>query len=110
MRMVNEMNVRGQAPEIDKLVEKIGEEIRFDGWKREPTVEKALQNSGIGRLGVYCYSRQSGEGKPAASLILYKRGPDELAVSSIVPAVRKPLTDEEYNEILADFKETVLRP
>jgi hypothetical protein len=110
MREVNELIIRGEAPELEKLVGRILVDARNLGWRREPTVEANLKQTNIGRLGVYCYSWQGGEGRPAASLLLYRTGPGELAVSNILPAVRKPLSVEEYNGILADFEQDVLRP
>ena len=110
MREINDLVVRGEAPEVDKLVERIEHDARNGWWKRESQVEEGLKKSRRGRLGVYCYSWQGGEGKPPASLLIYRTGPEELAVSSIVPAARKSLTDQEYNDILASFREAVLGP
>ena len=64
MRMVNDLLVRGGVTEVDKLVGRIEENEVNRRWRREPTVEKDPRHSGIGRLGVFCYSSQGG---PAAS-------------------------------------------
>lgn len=110
VRMINDLIVRGEASEIDKFVGRIEEDTREGWWNREPSVERNLQQVGIGRLGVFCYAWRGGPGRPAASVLMYRRSPGELSISSIVPALRMPLADEEYNNILADFEEKVLRP
>jgi hypothetical protein len=110
MREISNLIVRGEAPELDKLVERIEEDIRGGVWKREKETERALRASGRGRLGLYCYSWRGESDLPAASLLLYRTDPGELASSSLVPAERRPLTVEETNGILANFEESVIRP
>jgi hypothetical protein len=110
MREVNDLIVRGESLEIDKLAERIAGETGAESWKREPTVEANLSRTSLGRLGVYCFFWRGSEDKPAASLLIYRTGEEELAVSNILPTVRKPLSVEEYNGILADFEQTILRP
>ncbi len=110
MRMVNDLIVRGKDSEVDKLVGRIKEDAGNGWWKREPTVEENLRHTGIGRLGVYCYSCREREGRPAVSLLIYRTGPGELSASSIISTGRVALADEQYNVILSDFENEVLRP
>jgi hypothetical protein len=109
MRMVNDLVIRGEPSEVYKFVERI-EGVAPNGWKREPETEERLRSFGAAPQGAYCFSWKGSEGKPAASVLLYKRGLGELSVSNIVPAERRPLTDEEYNDLLTEFQENVLTP
>lgn len=110
VRELNDLIVSGEAPEIDKLIERIEASRGCGGWSRELETERALRASGRGRSGVYCYSWAGRSGLPPASLFVFRRNPRELASSSILPAERKSLTDRESNDILASFAEDVIRP
>ena len=110
MRMVNDLVVRGEPAEVDKLVGRSEADGGNERWRREPGVEKDLRLTGIGRLGVLCYSWRGEEGIPPASLLIYRTGPGELSSTSIIPTTRARLTDEEYNVLLANFEREVLRP
>lgn len=109
MRMINELVVRGEPPEVAKLVQRFGSVPR-DGWRREPEIEERLNGVGVAPRGAFCFSWQGTMGRPAASVILHKRGSGEISISNIVPVERRPLTDEEYNNILSGFDADVLRP
>jgi hypothetical protein len=109
MRLTNELIVRGDPSEVAKLVERI-ESVPQNGWKREPEVEQRLKSMGAASQGAFCFSWQGGTGSPPASLFLHKRGLSELSVSNIVAKERRALSDEEYNEILAEFEQDILKP
>jgi len=108
MRLVNDLVVRGKPPEIDKLVERLENDVQDTLWKREPEVETSLREWGIGRLGVYCFSRREGLNLPVASCYICKTAANQLSSSSVIPSKRQPLTDEAYNAILADFTTRIL--
>jgi hypothetical protein len=108
MRMINELIIRGGPPEVSKLVERL-EGAPSVHWKRAPAIEERLKSMRAASLGTLCFSWLGGEGKPASTLFLHKRGPGELAVSSIVAVERRPLTDEEHNGILSEFDREILR-
>ena len=110
MLLVNDLVVRGEPSEIDLLVKRIDNIVQDAGWKREPDTEKSLREWGIGRHGVYCFSRGERSGLPAVSLHISRTGPGQLSSAGIVPTQRRPLMDEEYNQILGNFKEEVLEP
>jgi hypothetical protein len=109
MRMINDLIIRGDPPEVAKLVERMTN-APSNGWKREAAIEDRLKNMGVGSWGALCFSWQGAEGKPPASLFLHKRGLGELSVSNIVPVEPRPLTDEEYNSILSEFERDILQP
>jgi hypothetical protein len=108
MRMINELIIRGEPPEVSKLVERM-EGVPSAHWKREPAIEERLKSMRTAGLGTLCFSWLGGDGKPASSLFLHKRGPGELAVSNIVAVERRSLTDDEYNGILSEFDREILR-
>lgn len=107
--MVRDLVIRGEPSEILKFIKRI-ESVAPNGWRREPEAEERLRKFGVAPRGAYCFSWKGGEGRPAASVLLYQRGPGELSVSNIVAAERRLLTDEEYNNLLSGFKEDVLTP
>jgi hypothetical protein len=59
---------------------------------------------------VFCFSCDAAPGRPAATLWLQPRGPEEWRVSNVVGLGRHTLTDEEYTHILAEFKDQFLQP
>jgi hypothetical protein len=108
----NNLVVRGKASEVDKLVERLGAGTGHGAWRRELGIERSLRASGRGRFGIFCFAMAGGSGLPPASLLVFRTDPGELALtsSSIVPAERRSLTDEESNGILASFEENIIRP
>ena len=108
MRMVNELIIRGEPPEVAKLIERI-EAAPQNGWKRELAIEERLWRPPNAAPSTYCFATPVGSGPPAAHVLLWK-GRDELHVSSIIPVDRALLTDEQYNQILEQFQEGFLKP
>ena len=113
MQKVNDLVIRGRHGEIAKLVERI-ERIERNhmvaDWERDLDAEKKL-NAGLDPAipGAYCFQLATGPLRPV-SLILGRRGWDELHVSSLITRDRKPLSDVEYNRTLGDFYANVLIP
>jgi len=109
MRMRNGLVVRGDPAEVAKLVERL-EDAAPEGWKRDPESEERLKAMRVFPWGAYCFSWRGDAVRPAASLILHRQGLAELSVMNIVAKERRSLSDEEYNDILLEFEQDVLRP
>jgi len=109
MHSLNELTVRGSAPQIARL---LGELDRFltGGWRRDTEAESRLQRMGIRGGTTCCYARSGTERLPAAALWLQARGENELHVSNIVPQGKRELTEDEYNGLLIEFESTILWP
>ncbi len=110
MQRVNDLVIRGKHAEVAKLVERIERNQMVADWERDLEAEKKL-NAGLDAAvpGAYCFQLATGPLRPV-SLILGRRGWDELHVSSLITRDRKPLSDIEYNRTLGDFYANVLIP
>jgi hypothetical protein len=109
MRSLNELTVRGPAPQLARLREQVDRSLT-GGWRRGTETEARLQEMGIRGGTTYCYACSATDRRPVAALWLQARGSEELYVSNIVPQGKRELTDDEYNLILADFESNVLQP
>ena len=108
MRKINELVVRGDPSEVARLGERI-EQATPNGWMRDRDIEGKLWRPATTPPATYCFSKKDAPDQPAAYLLLWK-GRDELHVSNIMPIDRKPLTDEQYNQILDRFHKEFLGP
>jgi len=110
MRMVNDLVVRGEPVAIDQLTVLLRSVEGVAGWTREPKTEESLQQWGIGRHGVYCFSRNGIGEIPPVSFYLCKTAANQLSSSSVIPTRRQPLTDEQHNQVVDEFRTQVLLP
>lgn len=110
MQRVNELAVRGPHAEVRKLVERVERNPLFADWKRDASAEAKLNaNLDVTTPGVFCFVLDDPSMRPV-TLILARKGWDELHVSSLITKDRRPLSDVEYNRILGDFFANVLVP
>jgi hypothetical protein len=108
VRMRNELTIRGEPPEIAKLVERI-ESAKSDAWKRELEIEERLWRPPNSVPSTFCFKTPADPELPAAYLLLDKNTSRGIEVSNIMLVERKPLTDEQYNHILDRFNEEFLK-
>jgi len=81
------------------------------GWSRDKAAEGRAQAFLIssGRIN-YCFACKSEKRRPAATVTLLQKDPETFYVSNIVPREQHQLEHDEYNAVLEDFYEKVLKP
>jgi len=110
MQRINDLIVRGKHAEVAKLVARFDRNPVVADWKRDLAGEQQLKSTNDDSSPTaFCFETISGPLRPV-TLILRRRGWDELHVISIITKDKKPLSDVEYNQILGDFYANVLIP
>ncbi len=109
MDIFRELYVSATAEEMAELVGAIEQSLPA-GWARDHAAEEWAQSGPFGRGPAYCFACQP-EGQRAAALVtLAQKDPDTFFVSNILPVARHQLARSEYNFILEEFCERLLRP
>jgi hypothetical protein len=109
MRLLNELTIRGAAPQLARLLAAL-ERPLASGWRRDFEAESRLSGLGLPAGRTRCFACTAEGNRPAAALWLEARGGETLYVANIVPIGKRELSDDEYNQILADFHSRVLQP
>jgi len=80
------------------------------GWTRDRAPEDRARSAAVLRSKpTYCFNSLQDDQQPLA-VILTQRDPGTFFVSNIVPLSKHQLAQGEYNRILEDFYEHVIRP
>jgi hypothetical protein len=109
MKTTNELTIRGERTHLERLLTRV--EARFrDGWKRDRQAEERLARHSVRGPWDYCFSCTATADRPAASLLVHARGPNELYVSTVIPLEKQKLSEEESNRLLVDFEREFLGP
>ncbi len=81
------------------------------GWTRDRAAERRARAApGVRGRPIYCFTCEQDGRRPAATLILAQKDPETFYVSNIMPLAKHQLAHGEYNAILEDFYERVIRP
>lgn len=84
------------------------------GWSIDQELWDRLQSvpSSVGRPRGYYFARRQKGIRPAVTLALMEKDkePDRYFVSNIVPTVGRSITRTDYNELLGEFVDHVLKP
>src|SRR5436190_23150123 len=80
------------------------------GWTRDWAAEARARSAPVLKpKPTYCFGWSSG-GSPSATLVLTQKAPGMFFVSNIIPLSKRQLEYGEYNTILEDFYNRVIRP
>jgi hypothetical protein len=109
MRTTNELNIRGNRTDLERLLARV-EALLRDGWKRDREAEERLGRRGALGPWDYCFSCTARADRPAAGFWVHARGPDEWYVANVVPLEKEHLREEESNRLLAEFERDFLGP
>jgi hypothetical protein len=81
------------------------------GWIRDREAESRARSApALTPRPTYCFACTKDSHRPAAMLILSQKDGETFYVSNIIPMGRHRLSYGEYNAVLEDFYERVLRP
>jgi hypothetical protein len=81
------------------------------GWTRDRAAEERVRSApALPSRPTFCFSCSEEMQWPAATLILRQKDPATFFVSNIIPSSKHQLAHGEYNAILEDFYERIIRP
>ncbi len=80
------------------------------GWIRDRLAEGRAQAGTFSYRQTYCFGCRAEGRRPAALVILLEKDAGAFSVSNILPTSKHQLTHAEYNSILEEFYEHLLRP
>jgi hypothetical protein len=82
-----------------------------EGWGRDRAAEgKIRAASGIKPRPTFCFTRTERDARPSATLILAQKDAGTFYVSNVIPVSKHQLAHGEYNAVVEDFYERVIRP
>ena len=107
----DELILRGAPDQVAKLVDRL-QASTLSTWRRRRDLEKRLHDMRAAGTGTFCFSKEIETIHNCEFTVwLQTRGATELYVSSIVPSDRRSeLGYAEYNQVLSDFKHTLISP
>ncbi len=108
MEIFRDLYLRGDREQVAAVIADVERSLTA-GWARDTVIETGMRSfSTVGP--VYCFSCTQEVGRQAAKVFLAEKEPGLFYVSNVVPGQRHQLTYQEYNGILEEFCERLLRP
>lgn len=81
------------------------------GWTRDRAAEARVRSApALKPRPTYCFGCSQEGRRPAALVILTQKDPATFFVSNVMPLAKHQLAHGEYNAVLEDFYERVIRP
>ncbi len=81
------------------------------GWVRDRAVESKARCAPVLTLRpTFCFTWSSRDSRPFATVILAQKDPTTFFVANVIPVAKHQLTHEEYNGVMEDFFERVVKP
>lgn len=105
MRQFRDLHIFVPAANTEALASLIDAALPA-GWSRAIDAEKSSPNLKDQEF-IYYQCEKSGS-REAALLAIYRKDPETLYVSNIVPRELRELSFQQYNHILLDFRDTIL--
>jgi hypothetical protein len=109
MEVFRDLCIRATTEQMAALVGEIEQSLP-SGWTRDRVAEGRVPAGTIGHGPIYCFGCQAEGRRPAALVILLEKEVGAFCVSNILPASKHQLAHAEYNSILEEFCERLLRP
>lgn len=109
MEVFRNLHVSATAEQMTALVGDIEESLP-DSWTRDLAAEGRAQPTLSGRRPLYFFGCRTEDRRAAALVILAQKDPGTFHVSNIIPTAKHQLARGEYNYVLEEFHERLLRP
>jgi hypothetical protein len=82
-----------------------------DGWARDRAAEERIRAaSSVKPRPTFCFTGTERDARPSATLFLTQKDAGTFYVSNVIPVSKRQLAYGEYNAIVEDFYERVIRP
>jgi hypothetical protein len=109
LEIFREIFIRGST---EQLAATIAEMVRSlpDGWSQDLLAERRLGAIGSKTKATFCFALVSDDRLPAATIFITQEEPGTLVASNIIPRDKDRLSLAEYNSLLEEFYERIVRP
>jgi hypothetical protein len=110
MQIFRELNISAEPDQMAAIADQIEQSLPV-GWARDPIAESMVRSAPVlNPRPTYCFGCSQEGQRPEALLFLTQKEPEKFSVSNILPITKHQLTTGEYNAILEDFYERVIKP
>jgi hypothetical protein len=109
MEVFRDLFLRGESEQLAALMDDVEKSLP-SGWVRDRTTEGILRANSLWTKPVYSFFHDQDNHLPAATIYFLEEEPGLLTASNIVPRNKPRLSYREYNVLLEQFCERVVRP
>jgi hypothetical protein len=109
MEIFRDLYIYGGQEQIAAVMTEV-ERSLSDGWARDSDAEARMQSIDPNGRSIYCFSCTREAGRPPAMVFVAEKEPGLYHVSNVVPQQQHQLSYREYNAILEEFGERLVRP
>ncbi len=109
MEIFRDLYIYGGREQIATVMAEV-ERSLSDGWARDSAAEARIRSIDPDGPAIYCFSCTGEAGRPAATVFVAEKEAGLYHASNVVPQQQHQLLDPEYNAILEEFGERLLRP
>ncbi|MCI0464823.1 MAG: hypothetical protein L0Z62_48485 [Gemmataceae bacterium] len=110
MEIFRDLSISIEPDALATLADRI-EQAPPAGWTRDRAAEAKVRAASVLKpRPTFCFSCAPDGERPAATLILTQKDPGTFFVANILPLAKHQLTHGEYNTILEDFFERLVKP
>lgn len=109
MQVFRDLFLRGEPDRIAAAVDEMDRSLN-GGWFRDWEDERRLAAvPGLGGKPT-CFGCFAEGDRPGATVILTPKGPDTLYASNVIPHSRRQLDHDQYNRVLSEFYDRLVKP
>jgi hypothetical protein len=109
MQVFRDMILHGEPQRLVSLMDEVEKSLPT-GWFRDKALEANLRSVPPGMKHFFCFVYDRDDRFPSSSIFIIEEPPGFLRVSNIIPRKKYQLSNEEYNAILEEFCEQIVRP
>ena len=115
MKVFRNLIFRGTSDQLAATVDAIQQAMPENAeWQRDRALEQMLRTDSASwsKNGgpEFCFACIENDRRPAASLCISRTEADTFHVSNILPAIKRRLAVDEYNDILKEFFDRFVQP
>ncbi len=107
MKTFQQFDIQLKGNQPISVVEQIETRL-IDNWLRDKNAED--ETIGFDDTPLYCFKRLSSDDIPTASVWLTEKSPGLLSLSNVLPTEIGKLSYDEYNTIVSEFYEKMVKP
>ena len=109
MEVFRDLHISATAEQMASVADEM-ERALPEGWTRDRAMEARAQAAPLVHKPVFCFACQAEGQRAGALVVLMQKDAANFHLSNIIPRSRSQLTQREYNAILEEFHDRLLRP